>query len=153
MHAVYLEVETPTHNTHGRTHRRYRMGSAGQVPGKRRVRRKHPLYQRQSQQEPAARHLASSSAAAAQLVYWRHASRQLEAGADVSHTKRKVAGRPFSTRAKPLGQFRSPTMPQALVGPRLCSKIIAGCASRPPLTLWIRTNTTSELRRITRITT
>ena len=36
---------------------------------------------------------------------------------------------------------------------RLCSRLIAGCASRPPLILWIRTKTTSELRRITSITT
>ena len=37
--------------------------------------------------------------------------------------------------------------------PRLCSKLIAGCASRLPLTLWMRPNTSSELRPIMSTTT
>ena len=48
----------------------------------------------QPQPEPSARHSASSSAEAiAQLVY----SVQLEAGADVLHSRRKIARRPFNT--------------------------------------------------------
>jgi hypothetical protein len=48
-------------------------------------------------QEPRSRHLASSTAAAAQLVRPRRSSQQLGAGADDPHTERKISMRPFST--------------------------------------------------------
>ena len=48
-------------------------------------------------QEPRSRHLASSTAEAAQLVHPRRSSQQLGAGADDPHTERKISMRPFST--------------------------------------------------------
>ena len=48
-------------------------------------------------QEPRARHLASSTAAAAQLVCRRRSMQQLGAGADDPHTARKISRRPFTT--------------------------------------------------------
>ena len=49
------------------------------------------------EQEPRARHLASSTAAAAQLVCRRRSTQQLGAGADDPHTVRRISRRPFST--------------------------------------------------------
>ena len=48
-------------------------------------------------QESRARHLASSTAAAAQLVCRRRSIQQLGAGADDPHTARKISRRPFTT--------------------------------------------------------
>jgi len=60
--------------------------------------------------------LASSTAAAAQLVCRRRSTQQLGAGADdPAHTVRKISRRPFSLpRAEQAGQLRSPRTPHVL---------------------------------------